>query len=861
MPSQQKRRQRRQLSQSLKAEHQSALDDVEGCSEHDIGAGSALTQPIISNTYPSQCRPPASQKATSLTEEDPGADDFEGGGNKSAAGDAHEGDTVLVHGMQSQQHLNGLRGRVVGHDGQQVRVDFGPPHGTVAVSLEYVSEATGPTLKGAKAFATLAAPFKCASLPVDCRLEVPAGDCSCGSVCIDSACQIRGIETNGAPKSCIRGQFVIDMREPSDVVTMANLKMHMPHPGNTIWCKRGTLHIKNCTISSAGVGIGVGGDKHGSNVTVRDCRIEHCGQGGVVVSGEGSTATLVGCRLSSNRAGGLELREGSSTRVEDSTFQANGNQAIVSWCKAQHVSVARCVFRDHPEDSTILIADRSSADIEECTISSSRMAAIAVENASASICNCDCQDNLQGLLVQTGRCTVSVERCTFRNNRQHGVFIGYDAVGHISIIGCMLVENSRRGLEDCSRHKVCAVELEANVVHSNGDDGCDAKYKIAKKLAKHQPLSDEVCDAVREEFFRSEEQRTGQGRLAGADALEGMSKVRTAKARKEAGLKHGLPHCEGCGKTEPDGNTFSKCSECRSVLYCSRECQKKHWKAHKPNCKKLAKYPKFCDPSTSVIESSLPEIGGKEAQLQFRFGQCVKIRGTEDDTTNNEGRVVGLRAGADCDHVRVDFGQRGCRNCKSEQLSIIDCEIPATIIPCTSDWQCIEFAPSLGRPWKFFVGQVAGGWPHGKGLLVFHDGGMHVGEFVNKDAVGAGMHYYPLFMPKNVLGNWKYNKPHSAVLQWKGASVNLCRFKDGSAYGVGLSDGELLSFNSRPPMPIALKEGCPSLLKAMKTEVLAAAEVVQEVLRHSGFFAYQYTSQAMDLLEKALAELDSQVPH
>jgi hypothetical protein len=38
--------------------------------------------------------------------------------------------------------------------------------------------------------------------------------------------------------------------------------------------------------------------------------------------------------------------------------------------------------------------------------------------------------------------------------------------------------------------------------------------------------------------------------------------------------------CAACGKTAAQ----SRCSACRKVAYCSRSCQKSHWKTHKPEC-------------------------------------------------------------------------------------------------------------------------------------------------------------------------------------------------------------------------------------------------------------------------------------
>lgn len=45
--------------------------------------------------------------------------------------------------------------------------------------------------------------------------------------------------------------------------------------------------------------------------------------------------------------------------------------------------------------------------------------------------------------------------------------------------------------------------------------------------------------------------------------------------------------CQGCGKASKDlkdGETFSICSKCRNVFYCSEVCQRKDWRKHKPVC-------------------------------------------------------------------------------------------------------------------------------------------------------------------------------------------------------------------------------------------------------------------------------------
>mmetsp|Transcript_33755 Transcript_33755/g.85422 ORF Transcript_33755/g.85422 Transcript_33755/m.85422 type:complete len:1314 (-) Transcript_33755:702-4643(-) len=50
-----------------------------------------------------------------------------------------------------------------------------------------------------------------------------------------------------------------------------------------------------------------------------------------------------------------------------------------------------------------------------------------------------------------------------------------------------------------------------------------------------------------------------------------------------------LRKCAACAKTEAASGDFKRCSQCKSVWYCDKECQKGHWKAHKKECAALAK--------------------------------------------------------------------------------------------------------------------------------------------------------------------------------------------------------------------------------------------------------------------------------
>ena len=59
-----------------------------------------------------------------------------------------------------------------------------------------------------------------------------------------------------------------------------------------------------------------------------------------------------------------------------------------------------------------------------------------------------------------------------------------------------------------------------------------------------------------------------------------------------APVEHGSnkKSCWNCGRPEESDHPLKECQRCRSsIYYCNSSCKKGHWKAHKKECKRLAK--------------------------------------------------------------------------------------------------------------------------------------------------------------------------------------------------------------------------------------------------------------------------------
>ena len=63
---------------------------------------------------------------------------------------------------------------------------------------------------------------------------------------------------------------------------------------------------------------------------------------------------------------------------------------------------------------------------------------------------------------------------------------------------------------------------------------------------------------------------------------------RMKKENKGSVVKSRSISCAACGLVD-SGDNMRRCSQCKSVSYCGKECQRQHWRKHKPFCVTTAK--------------------------------------------------------------------------------------------------------------------------------------------------------------------------------------------------------------------------------------------------------------------------------
>ena len=83
-----------------------------------------------------------------------------------------------------------------------------------------------------------------------------------------------------------------------------------------------------------------------------------------------------------------------------------------------------------------------------------------------------------------------------------------------------------------------------------------------------------------------------EGTATAAEQLGSMSLGESAEKKDdntEPNAENGTPSKKVCSACEKKSDALMKCRACKCVWYCDKECQNKHWKEHRKDCKHIKK--------------------------------------------------------------------------------------------------------------------------------------------------------------------------------------------------------------------------------------------------------------------------------
>ena len=98
---------------------------------------------------------------------------------------------------------------------------------------------------------------------------------------------------------------------------------------------------------------------------------------------------------------------------------------------------------------------------------------------------------------------------------------------------------------------------------------------------------------------------------AAAERIGSMSLGKSVEEKdneteKTEAEENGTTPTKFCSACDKEGSALKKCTACKCVWYCDKECQNKHWKEHRKECK--------------LIKKELDKRGGGKIDLGTELG-------------------------------------------------------------------------------------------------------------------------------------------------------------------------------------------------------------------------------------------------
>jgi hypothetical protein len=142
------------------------------------------------------------------------------------------------------------------------------------------------------------------------------------------------------------------------------------------------------------------------------------------------------------------------------------------------------------------------------------------------------------------------EKFLMQNHKLYGVLIAEDCRGVVTMIDNIVQNNKRRDINNDASEKYCKVTLDGDIYRT---PGLILRVSCPEQCRINTPKS-----------------------------LKARAKVELDNIK-----------CSSCDFVQPVKEKCRTCGQCQLTRYCSKECQKKHWKdgGHKLSCVKYIEHP------------------------------------------------------------------------------------------------------------------------------------------------------------------------------------------------------------------------------------------------------------------------------
>ena len=120
-----------------------------------------------------------------------------------------------------------------------------------------------------------------------------------------------------------------------------------------------------------------------------------------------------------------------------------------------------------------------------------------------------------------------------------------------------------------------------------------------------------------------------EGTSAAAEQLRSMSLGESAERNEnneDAAEENGTTPTKLCSACETKSDALKKCRNCKCVWYCDKDCQNKHWKEHKKECKRIKKILGKRGGKLDIgigIEKDVGPLGKLPPREEFHLHACV----------------------------------------------------------------------------------------------------------------------------------------------------------------------------------------------------------------------------------------------